>query len=75
MNVRSNRTIVFELDRNGGLKMDKKVKARSLSSMKELKPKVDFHPDNPHLAKYQRIKKNNIFDVNNIVRFNKTNKS
>ena len=55
--------------------MDKKVKARSLSSMKELKPKVDFHPDNPHLAKYQRIKKNNIFDVNNIVRFNKTNKS
>ena len=51
--------------------MDKKVKARSLSSMKELKPTVDSHPDNPHLAKDQRIKKNNIFDVNNIVRFKK----
>ena len=51
--------------------MDKKVKARSLSSMKGLKPKVDFHPDNPQLAKYPKIKKNNIFDVNNVIRFKK----
>lgn len=51
--------------------MDKKVKARSLSTMRGLKPKVDFHPANPQLATYQRIKKHNIFDVNDILKFDK----
>lgn len=45
------------------------VKARSLSTMRGLKPKVEFYPDNPNVATHPRIRREDIFDVNDIVRF------
>lgn len=45
------------------------VKARSLSTMSEFKPKVDFHPVNPHVVTYKKVKSGVVFDVNQIARF------
>jgi hypothetical protein len=45
------------------------VKARSLSTMGEFKPKVDFHPVNPHVATYKKVKSEIIFDMDQIARF------
>lgn len=45
------------------------VKARSLSTMRELKQKVDFYPNNPNVATHPRRNRYDIFDVNAIVRF------
>ena len=45
------------------------VKARSVSSMKGCRSKVEFHAENQRVATYPRIKRDNVFDVNNIVRF------
>ncbi len=45
------------------------VKARSVSSMKGCRAKVEFHAENQRVATYPRIKRDNVFDVNNIVRF------
>ena len=44
------------------------VKARSLSTMGEFKPKVNFHPVNPHVATYKKVKSGIIFDLDQIAR-------
>ena len=45
------------------------VKARSVSTMSGCKTKVEFHAENQRIASYPRIQRDNVFDVNNIVRF------
>ena len=45
------------------------VKARSVSTMKGCRTKVKFQPENQRIAAYPKVKRDNIFDVNSIVRF------
>ena len=45
------------------------VKARKASTMNGCRPKVEFHAENQRIASYPRIQRDNVFDVNNIVRF------
>lgn len=51
------------------VKTKKIVKARSVSTMNGCRTKVEFHAENQRVAAYPRIKRDNVFDVNNIVRF------
>lgn len=37
--------------------------------MNGCRSKVEFHAENQRVATYPRIKRDNVFDVNNIVRF------
>lgn len=46
------------------------VKARNVSTMNGCKEKVEFHAANKKVAVYPKInKRENVFDVNSIVRF------
>ena len=40
------------------------VKARSVSTMKGCRTKVKFQPENQRIATYPKVKRDNIFDVN-----------
>lgn len=51
------------------LKTKGAVKARSVSSMSGCRTKVEFHAENKQVAAYPRVKRDNVFDVNNIARF------
>lgn len=45
------------------------VKARSASTMERCRIKVEFHAENQQIATYPKIQKDNVFDVNSIVKF------